>query len=101
VHGGAPAAVAALGAPSPRLTQGSGADAMALMAWGGAGGGAHGRRRGAAPGRFAAWWALAAMGGLLDEWPVAPAELADVLQALDWYVWDAGEPETGCVLRLG
>jgi hypothetical protein len=100
VHGRAEAAVTALGAPSPSLTQVSPADALALMAWAGASGGAHGRRRGAAPGRFAAWWALAALGGLLDEWPVAAAELADVLDALRWYVWDAGEPETGWVLRL-
>jgi hypothetical protein len=100
VHGSAAAAVTALGPPSPCLTELRPADALALMAWAGASGGAHGRRRGAAPGRFAAWWALAALGGLLDEWPVPPGELADVLHALTWYAWDAGEPETGWVLRL-
>jgi hypothetical protein len=100
IHGGAEAAVVALGAPSPRLTRIEPPEAMALMAWAGASGGAHGRRRGAAPGRFAAWWALAALGGLLDDWPVGGSELEDTLAALHWYVWDAGEPETGWVLRL-
>jgi hypothetical protein len=100
IHGGAVAAVRAIGAPSPRLAQVDPPEAMALMAWAGASGGAHGRRRGAAPGRFAAWWALAALGGLLDDWPVFSHDLEDVLAALCWYVWDAGEPETGWVLRL-
>jgi Family of unknown function (DUF6183) len=100
IHGRAGDAVSALGAPSPRLAAIDPPDALALMAWAGASGGAHGRRRGAAPGRFAAWWALAALGGLLDEWPVAEGDLEDVLAALRWYVWDAGEPETGWVLRL-
>jgi hypothetical protein len=100
VHGNAVAAVRAIGAPSARLARVEPAEAMALMAWAGASGGAHGRRRGAAPGRFAAWWALAALGGLLDDWPVAPQDTEDVLAALRWYVWDAGEPETGWVLRL-
>ncbi|HLY84002.1 MAG TPA: DUF6183 family protein [Acidimicrobiales bacterium] len=100
VHGPADAAVNALGAPSPALTELGPRDALALMAWAAASGGAHGRRRGSAPGRFAAWWALAALGGLLEDWPVPAGELGEVLEALCWYAWEAGEPETGWVLRL-
>jgi hypothetical protein len=100
VNGSAGAAVRALGAPAARLTEISGQEALALMAWAAASGGAHGRRRGAAAGRLAAWWALAALGGVLDDWPVPSGDLADALAALRWYVWDAGEPETGWVLRL-
>jgi hypothetical protein len=100
VDGGAAAAVRALGAPVPSLRPVSGSDALAVMAWAAASGGAHGRRRGAAAGRFAAWWALAALGGLVDDWPVPPVELGAVANELRWYLWDAGEPETGWVLRL-
>jgi len=100
VKGRAPEAVRALGAPAPRLVELSAADAMAVMAWTAASGGAHGRRRGAAAGRFAVWWALAALGGLVEEWPIEPGELGDIAADLRWYEWDAGEPETGWVLRL-
>lgn len=100
VRGDALAALGALGAPRPRLSEISGADALALMAWTAASGGAHGRRRGMAAGRFAAWWTVAALGGLTDEWPIRPDDLGDVVRALRWYWWDAGEPETGWVLRL-
>jgi hypothetical protein len=100
VAGSAGSAVRALGAPAPRLSRVSLADALAMSAWAAASGGAHGRRRGAAAGRFAAWWAAAAVSGLLDEWPIDPSELGSVAAGLHWYRWDAGEPETGWVLRL-
>ncbi len=100
VRGTARAAVTALGAPSPQLSEIEGRDALALMAWTAASGGAHGRRRGAAAGRFGAWWAVAALGGLLDEWPPAADEIGEVLMALRWFVWDSGEPEVGWMLRL-
>jgi hypothetical protein len=100
VVGGAGAAVRALGAPAPRLSAISAADALAVMGWAAASGGAHGRRRGAAAGRFAAWWALAAVGGVVDDWPVPSDEMGVMASSLRWYLWDAGEPETGWVLRL-
>jgi hypothetical protein len=53
-----------------------------------------------AAGRFGAWWALAALSGLLDDWPVDPDELGDAAAELSWYLWDAGEPATGWHLRL-
>jgi hypothetical protein len=72
-------------------------DALALMAWAGASGGAHGRRRGMAQGRFGAWWALAAVAGTIDEWP----DLEGAVDAdLRWYRWDRDDPATGWALRL-
>jgi hypothetical protein len=53
-----------------------------------------------AAGRFGAWWALAAVAGLLDDWPVPPDELGEAGAELRWYLWDAGEPVTGWGLRL-
>ena len=100
VRGRAVEAVRALGAPVLRLAQVDPGEALALMAWTAASGGAHGRRRGAAAGRFAAWWTLTGLAGLVDEWPIDPDELGEVAGDLQFYRWDAGEPETGWVLRL-
>lgn len=100
VAGGATAAVAAHGLRSARMAEITAAEALAHMAWAGASGGAHGRRRGMASGRFAAWWALAAMAGLLAEWPVPVPEMGRAAASLRWYAWDAGEPATGWSLRL-
>jgi hypothetical protein len=100
VEGDAVGAVAALGARRGRVAEVDLAHALGAMAWTGASGGAHGRRRGMAAGRFAAWWALAALAGLLDEWPVPPHELGAAAQRFRWYRWDVGEPETGWSLRL-
>ena len=100
VDGDATGALATLGARTGRIAEVDLAQALAAMAWTGASGGAHGRRRGMATGRFAGWWALAALTELLDEWPVPPDELGAAAAALRWYRWDAGEPETGWSLRL-
>ena len=93
-------AIAALGVSSVRLSEVAAPEAMAWLAWAGASGGAHGRRRGGAAGRFSAWWAAAAMGGLLEDWPVSADELGEVLDELRWFVWDANEPVLGWQLRL-
>lgn len=74
------------------------AEALAILQWAGASGGAYGRRRGGARGRFAAWWAAAAVAGL--EWPVDPERLGRAVSELIWYRWSGTEPETGWVLRL-
>src|SRR5215831_319663 len=58
VEGTAVDAVAVLGPSRFRMADVSPADAVALMAWAAANGGAHGRRRGAAVGRDAARWVL-------------------------------------------
>ena len=91
----------ALGVPRARAAPLPGSDALALMAWTGASGGAHGRRQGMGPGRFAAWWTAAALAGALDEWPLPADEIGGIVtQQLRWYAWDAHEPTTGWSLRL-
>ena len=100
VHGRAEAAVAATGAPSARLGEMPPADALAHMAWAGASGGAHGRRRGMAAGRFGAWWTVASLAGIAQRWPVTPDEVGDAACTLRWYAWDAGDPLTGWSLHL-
>lgn len=100
VRGDAAGAVAALGAPRPRLAAVDHQHVLAWLAWTAASGGAHGRRRGMAMGRFSAWWALAAVAGLLEDWPLPADELGDAAEDLNWFVWDAGEPETGWGLRI-
>ena len=104
VAGDAAAAIAALVAgPGPdavRLGEVSPAEALAVMAWAAASGGAHGRRRGMAYGRFSAWWAVAAIAGRLDDWPFRPEDLGAAAADLRWYRWEPGGPATGWSLHL-
>lgn len=100
VAGSAAAAVARLGPPRARMVELSPADAMAAMAWTAASGGAHGRRRGMATGRFGAWWAAAALCGMVDDWPLHADELGDAVAELRWWAWDADEPITGWAMHL-
>lgn len=100
VEGDAWRALAALGVAEARLVPVAPAEALAWLAWAGASGGAHGRRRGLATGRFEAWWAAAALSGLLDDWPVPPDELGEAIDELRWYRWDRGAPVTGWHLAL-
>lgn len=100
VDGDATGAITALGAPISRLTPISPTGAMSAMAWAAASGGAHGRRRGMASGRFGAWWAVAALAGRLDEWPLSGDRIGAALDGLGWYRWDHGHPSTGWSLRL-
>jgi hypothetical protein len=100
VEGDAAGAVRALGVARARWAPLSGADAVAWMAWAGASGGAHGRRRGAAAGRFGALWVLGALADQLDDWPVPLGELGEIAGELRWWWWDAHEPATGWQLQL-
>ncbi|MSO78548.1 MAG: hypothetical protein EXQ79_02965 [Acidimicrobiia bacterium] len=100
VRGDALDAIAALGPHAARVASIEPALGLAIMAWAGASGGAHGRRAGAAAGRFGAWWALGAMTGLLDDWPPHPDDLGDALGSLEFVAWDSEEPETGWKLHL-
>ena len=100
VAGVATDAVAALGVCRVRLTPISAQLALAWLAWAGASGGAQGRRRGAALGRFGAWWVVAALGGELDSWPLHPDDAGALAEKLRWYWFDAGEPALGWELQL-
>jgi hypothetical protein len=95
VEGSALTAIAALGVTRARVATIGLADAIALMAWAGASGGAAGRRRGMAWGRFLAWECAAELSGVDIEDDVGGA--ADELR---WYVWDTGTADTGWSLRL-
>jgi hypothetical protein len=100
VEGTAIDAVAALGPRTALAAPIDGTDAMAWMAWAGASGGAHGRRSGAAAGRFAAWWVLGALADALDDWPPDPDELGAAVARLSWLAWQADEPDVGWRLHL-
>jgi Family of unknown function (DUF6183) len=93
-------AIAALGVPGARVSRISAADALAVLAWTGASGGAHGRRRGMAAGRFGAWWAAAALTAMTDDWPVEADELGEAVAELGWFAWDTEEPPTGWTFRI-
>ncbi|MEX0864300.1 MAG: hypothetical protein WD269_05415 [Acidimicrobiia bacterium] len=98
VEGGALAAIRALGPANARVGGLDPADAIAWMGWAGASGGAHGRRRGAAAGRYGAWWVIASLCDLA--WPPDPDQIGDSAGHLDWVWFDDGAPGTGWQLRL-
>lgn len=93
-------ALGALGVRSARITPIVADEALAWIAWAGASGGAQGRRRGMAIGRFSMWWLLGALGDLHDDWPPTNDEVTELLEALRWFRWDAHEPEGGWRLQL-
>ncbi|HLT96124.1 MAG TPA: DUF6183 family protein [Acidimicrobiia bacterium] len=98
VEGDASRAVAALGLRRAALRRVDPATALAWIAWAAASGGAHGRRRGGAAGRFSAWWLATELGG--EEWPPDPDRLGDAVHDLGWYLWHDGSPEIGWWLRV-
>jgi hypothetical protein len=98
VEGGALEAIRALGLTRARIGEIEPGEALRWMCWAGASGGAHGRRRGAAAGRYGAWWVLATLGDL--DWPPDPSEMAETLGGLRFFWFDDGSPGTGWELRL-
>ena len=100
VAGDAREAIAALGVREARIASLAAPDALAQVAWAASSGGAHGRRPGAAAGRFGAWWVAGALTDLLDEWPPDPDVLGAAIDPLRWHAWDAAEPTTGWRLQL-
>lgn len=100
VDGEAGEAIGSFGVRRARIAELDVRTAMAWIAWAGASGGAHGRRRGAASGRFGAWWLLGALGDFADDWPVDPDALGQFASELNWYRWDAYEPAMGWSLQL-
>ncbi len=99
-EGDAVAAVGALGARRARVAELTPDAAMAWIAWAGASGGAHGRRRGAAAGRFGLWWLLASIGDLVDDFPPTDRDVEQLLDSLRFWRWDAYEPDVGWSLQV-
>jgi hypothetical protein len=93
-------ALASVGIASATLRTLQPTQALALLAWSGASGGAFGRRRGAAAGRDSAWWLLGALSGRADQWPLKNGEIGDVLHSLKWSWFDADQSPTGWQLQL-
>jgi hypothetical protein len=98
VEGTAKSAAATLTFGGLRVGELTPAEALQRMAWAAASGGARGRRRGAALGRFLAWYVASLVCGIA--WPAAPDELGKRLQDTRWHRWDEGDHEDGWVLRL-
>ncbi len=93
-------AIRTLGPRRVRAAQVTFADALGVMVWTGASGGAYGKRRGTPAGRAAAWWAVASLLGLDDDWPPDPADLGADAASLDWWVWDPGDRVGGWNFHL-
>ncbi len=100
VDGDATSALRALGVRHARIATLTVPEAVSWLAWGGASGGAFGRRRGAAAGRFGALWVVAALADAMDDWPLTMPELGTLAGELRWAWWDAHEPPTGWQLQL-
>lgn len=100
VGGDVTGALRSLGLTQVRIAEVSPAEAFAHMAWAGASGGAHGRRRGAATGRFAAWWAAGALVDLSHDWPLTNDELESAVNEMRWYLWDENDGDVGWSLRI-
>lgn len=98
VDGDVASSIRALGLTRARLGEMTAKHALSWMAWAGASGGAHGRRRGAAAGRYGAWWAVATLCDL--DWPADPDEMGDAAGRLRYFWFDDGSPGTGWGLRL-
>ena len=74
------------------------AEAMQRIAWAAASGGAHGRRRGAAFGRYMAW--VVALHLAEVPWPPDPDDLGRAMDELRWFRWEEGIAQEGWALRL-
>lgn len=92
------AAIGAVAGDGARRAEISPGAAMALAAWAGASGGAHGRRRGAAGGRQRAW-ALVAAASRIDL-PWEPQGIGAAAAATSWWAWDDDASPSGWSLRI-
>jgi len=87
VEGTAEQAIRTLGHRKCLLIDVAPSEAMALIGWAGASGGAYGRRRGSPTGRFIAWWLVASLADL--DWPAPSEEMEAAVQSLRWVVWES------------
>ncbi len=97
VNGSALEAIAAIAEPPVRIAQLPFPEALGLMAWSAASGGAHGSRRGTSVGRSIAWSVVATLADL------ETARATDVRaagEALDWWLWRPAGTGSGWQLHL-
>jgi hypothetical protein len=73
-------------------------EALAVMAWAGANGGAYGSRRGGAVGRSSAWAVVAALADI--DWPPDPPEIEQAGSRLEWWRWEPRDLVSGWHLGL-
>lgn len=105
VEGEPDEALAHLGLGSVEVADLDAEQAVHWLVWCGASGGAHGRRRGMASGRFGAWWLLAAMGGFVEDWDdlhhrrELSHAIADTVSEFRWTRWRSVDRH-GYELRL-
>ena len=100
VEGSVLDALATLDIHEARLSLLTSGEALAWLTWAGASGGAHGRRRGNALGRDAAWWTIASLTGQASHWPLSIVACETTANSLQWFWWDANEPTTGWTVQL-
>ncbi|HVE75629.1 MAG TPA: DUF6183 family protein [Actinomycetota bacterium] len=98
VEGSYTEAIAATGALRFQVRELPAVNALGLMAWAAASGGAHGRRRGAARGRFGAWYAAAEVADLA--WPPAPDQLHSEITGIQWFQFKPEGAGTGWNLHI-
>lgn len=107
VRGSAASAIATLGQTDLRMRELQLTEALGQMAWAAASGGVHGRRRGAARGRFEAWWCAACLAEILNDpkgidiqWPPEPERFKEAVSKLVWWLWDDGNASLGWHLQI-
>ena len=100
VEGSVLDALGALNVQEARLSLLTSGEALAWLAWAGASGGAHGRRRGNALGRDAAWWTVVSLTGRTSHWPLSKDDFETAVDSLQWFWWDANEPTAGWNVQL-
>jgi len=100
VDGSIEEAIRSLGPHRVRIADVTPAQAMEAMAWAGASGGGHGRRRGTPTGRAGAWWVLLEALGY-DEIPEDLSALGSEVAELRWVLWDPGDRIGGWNLHIG
>lgn len=93
-------AIRTLGPHRVRMAEVSLQTALEAMAWAGASGGGHGRRRGTPVGRAGAWWVLLELLGY-DEVPEEVSLLGEEASDLRWVLWDPGDRVGGWNLHIG
>jgi hypothetical protein len=93
-------AIRALGPHRVRIADVSLQIALEAMAWAGASGGGHGRRRGTPIGRAGAWWVLLEILGY-DDVPEDSTGLGEEAAGLRWALWDPGDRIGGWNIHIG